>query len=227
MIMTSPLRKVALTAHVAVSVGWAGALAVFLAHALASLASQDEQIVRAASLAMALTTWFVILPLALASLATGLVQALGTAWGLFRHYWIVFKLLLTCVATIVLLLKMGPINDLAHAAAQTAFSSADLVGLRTSLLVHAGGGLLLLLTVTTLAVCKPQGLTPYGTRKQREQFALLGREPGVNSDAGSTKLTPRWIKFVLGFVLVLIVLGALMMLGGEHGPGAHAPASLR
>jgi hypothetical protein len=137
MTMTAPLRKLTLTAHVITSVG---ALAVFLAHAFASLISQDEQMVRAASLAMGLTAWFVILPLSLASLTTGLVQALGTAWGLFRHYWVLFKLLLTAVATIVLLLKLGPISYLADVAAETTFSSADLIGLRTSLMVHAGGG---------------------------------------------------------------------------------------
>jgi hypothetical protein len=107
MTMTPAIRKLTLTAHVTASVGWLGALAVFLAHALASLISEDDQMVRAASLAMGLTAWFVILPLSLASLITGLVQALGTAWGLFRHYWILFKLLLAAVATIVLLLKWG------------------------------------------------------------------------------------------------------------------------
>src|SRR5262249_17407024 len=153
---------------VAASVGWFGALAVFLAHALASLISQDVQVVRAVSLAMGITAWFVILPLSLASLITGLVQALGTAWGLLRHYWILFKLLLTTVATVVLLLKLGPISYLADMA-ETTFPSADLIGLRTSLAVHAAGGLLLLLTAATLAVYKPQGMTRYGLRKLHEQ----------------------------------------------------------
>ena len=40
--------------------------------------------------AMGLTAWFVILPLSLVALTTGLVQVLGTAWGLFPHYWIPF-----------------------------------------------------------------------------------------------------------------------------------------
>ena len=106
------LANTTLTAHVPASVGWVGALAVFLVHALASLISQDAQMVRAASLAMGLTAWFVILQLSLASFATGIVQALGTSWGLFRHYWILFKLLLTAVATIVLLLKLGSISSL-------------------------------------------------------------------------------------------------------------------
>ena len=91
MTMTPSTLKLMLTAHVTASVGWVGALAVFLVHALASLISQDAQMVRAASLAMDLTAWFVILPLSLASFAIGIVQALGTAWGLFRHYWILPK----------------------------------------------------------------------------------------------------------------------------------------
>lgn len=204
MTMTPPVRKLALTAHVTTSVGWLGALAVFLAHALASLISQDEQMVRAASLAMGLTAWFVILPLSLASLTTGLVQALGTAWGLFRHYWIFFKLLLTAVATIVLLLKLGPISYLAEVAAETTFSRTDLIGLRTSLMVHAAGGLLVLLTVATLAVYKPRGMMRYGL--------------------GSTASTPRWVKVFGVVVIALILLVVIMMLAGGHGPGAHLPS---
>lgn len=197
MTLTQPIRKLTLTIHVTASVGWIGALAVFFAHALAGLLSQDEQVVRAVSLAMGIAAWFVILPLGLASFVTGLVQALGTAWGLLRHYWIIFKLLLTAVATIVLLLKLGPISYLAEEAARASFSSTDLIGLRMSVMVHAGGGLLVLLTAATLAVYKPQG---------------------------TVVSTPRWAK-VLGIVLFILVLalGGMSLLGG-HGPGAHMPS---
>ena len=104
MTMTPRLRKFALTAHVVSSVGWLGAVAGFLALAAAGLTSQDAQMVRAAYLAMELIAWFVIVPLALASLLTGLVQSVGTTWGLFRHYWVLAKLLVTVLATIVLLM---------------------------------------------------------------------------------------------------------------------------
>jgi predicted secreted protein len=219
MTMTQPVRKLTLTAHVTASIGWIGALAVFFAHALAGLLSQDEQIVRAVSLAMGITAWFVILPLGLASFATGLVQALGTAWGLLRHYWILCKLLLTAVATIVLLLKLGPISYLAEEAAKASFSSADLIGLRTSVMVHAGGGLLVLLTAATLAVYKPQGMTPYGMRKQRELSSA-----GEVCGPASAVSTPRWVR-VFGIVLAILILmlGAMSLLGG-HGPGAHIPS---
>jgi len=104
--------------------------------------------------------------LALASLLTGLFGSLGTTWGLFRHYWVLFKLLLSILATVILLLHMPTVSFLAHIAAGT--DGAYLGGLRCELL-HAGGGLLILLVTTTLAVYKPRGMTPYGWRKQHEQ----------------------------------------------------------
>jgi len=39
--------------------------------------------------------------MSLAALATGLVQSLGTEWGLLRYYWVLGKLFLTIFATIV------------------------------------------------------------------------------------------------------------------------------
>src|SRR5687767_14273305 len=104
MTMTPRLRKLVLTAHVSSSVGWLGAVAGFLALAVAGLTSHQAETVRAAYLATELITWFVIVPLAFASLLTGLVVSLGTEWGLFRHYWVLIKLLLTIFATGLLLL---------------------------------------------------------------------------------------------------------------------------
>ena len=100
-------------------------------------------------------------------------MSLGTPWGLFRHYWVLVKLLLTVLTTIVLLLQMEPISYMAAVAAETTLSGADLLGLRRSLRFHAAGGLLVLLVTTTLAVYKPRGMTRYGWRKQREQPPLL------------------------------------------------------
>jgi hypothetical protein len=169
MTMTPRLRKFALTAHVTSSVGWLGAVAAFLALAIAGLTSRDAQMVRAAYLAMDLTVWFVIVPLNLASLLTGLVQSLGTTWGLFRHYWVLAKFLLTIFATIILLLHTRPISYIAAVAAETTLSGADLRRLRIQLVADAGAALLVLLVNTTLSVYKPRGMTRYGRRKQREQ----------------------------------------------------------
>jgi len=170
--MTPRLRKVALTAHVTSSVGMLGAIVGFLVLAVAGLTSQDARMVRAAYLAMEVTAWSVIVPLAFASLLTGLVQSMGTAWGLFRHYWVLAKLLLTVFVTIVLLLQMELISYLAAIAAETTLSSADLRRLRRSPVIHAAGGLMVLLVPVALSLYKPRGMTRYGWRKQYEQRAL-------------------------------------------------------
>jgi uncharacterized membrane protein len=163
MAVTPGVRRLALTIHVVSSVGWLGAVAGFLALAVVGLTSQDAETVRGTYLVMEPTAWFVLVPLAFASLVTGLVQALGTAWGLFRHYWVVFKLLINVVATTVLLIYMETFSAMADVAADP---SADLDAVRNaSPLLHAGAALLLLLAATTLAVYKPRGLTPFGRKR--------------------------------------------------------------
>ncbi len=170
MTMTPRLRKLVLTTHVASSVGWLGAVAGSLALAVAGLTSPDAQRVRAVYLSMEVLGWFVLVPLSLASLLTGLVQSLGTAWGLFRHYWVLVKLLMNVFAAVVLLLYMQTLSDLAGVAAKTTLATDDLRGVRSpSPVLHGGVALLLLLVATTLSVYKPRGMTRYGWRKQHEQ----------------------------------------------------------
>jgi hypothetical protein len=163
------LRKLALTAHVVSSVGWLGAIAGFLALAVVGLTSDDAQTVRGAYLVMEPAAWFILVPLALASLVTGLVQSLVTPWGLFRHYWVLFKLLINVLATVVLLTYMATFDAMAGVAADP---TADLSVVRNaSPVLHAAAALVLLLLATTLAVYKPRGLTPYGRRKDRTAVA--------------------------------------------------------
>jgi hypothetical protein len=170
MIMTPGLRKFALTAHITFSVGWIGAVVGFLALVVAAMTSEDAQTLRAAWIAMELTGWYAIVPLAFASLLTGLVMSLGTKWGLFRHYWVLISLALTILATRVLLSNMQTVSFFAGLAAGT--DSADVGQLSGGLggeLLHAGIGLLVLLVIQVLNVYKPRGLTPYGWRKQQEE----------------------------------------------------------
>src|SRR5688500_2475453 len=170
MTMQPGLRRFVLTAHVTSTLGWLGAGVVFLALAVVGLTSQDAQTVRGAYLVMEPAAWFVLVPLAFASLLTGIVQALGTAWGLFRHYWVLFKLLITLFATVILLIYMETFRFMARVAADP---SADLGVVRNaSPLIHASLALLLFLVATVLALYKPRGMTRYGWRKQHEQRAL-------------------------------------------------------
>jgi hypothetical protein len=163
MAMPPRARKVVLTAHVVSSVGWLGAVVAYIALDVAAVASHDAQLVRAAYIGMALTVWYVIVPLALASVLIGIINALGTTWGLFRHYWVLVKLVLTVVATLVLLVETSTVSSLADIAV-TGADPRELPGT----LPHSVGGLIILLITTILSVFKPRGLTRYGWRKQQK-----------------------------------------------------------
>src|SRR5260370_1471328 len=170
--MTPALRKLTITAHVTFSVGWLGAVAAFLVLSIAGLTSHDAEVVRGAYLSMDLISRFIIIPMCFAALVTGLLQALGTPWGLFRYYWIVLKFGLAIFATFALLVhQFGAMAEAARrvsrAATETLFS-AEFGPLKTELVRAPSLAIVLLLVVTTLGVYKPWGLTRYGRRKQQE-----------------------------------------------------------
>lgn len=194
------LRKFLFTAHVTLSVGWLGAVLAYLAVAVASLRS-DEYIDT-----LELIGWYVIVPLSLTALAAGLVQSLGTEWGLFRHYWIVVKFTLAVVAATILLLHMRVVSHLADHPYQP---GSDSRLERMQLVIHAAGGLLVLLTTTVLSIYKPWGLTRYGLRVQSER-----RTGG----AITARLTGKEVGLLIA-LLALLVLLALLHLGGGGFPG--------
>jgi hypothetical protein len=179
--MNPRLRKFTLTAHVVFSVGWLGAIVPYLALAVAGLTSHDAQMARAAYLSMEVIGWFVIVPFCLAALLSGLVQSLGTQWGLFRHWWVLMKFLLTIVAAAILLRHMQGVSRVSRMAKETMLSSADF----RPELIHAAGGLLVVLVATMLSVFKPWGMTSYGVKKMSQadfssrpsDAAVVAREP--------------------------------------------------
>jgi hypothetical protein len=215
MTMTPRLQKLALTAHTTFSVGWLGAVVAYLPLAIAGLSSPDVQLVRTAYLAMVLIIGFVIVPCSLGALLTGLVQSLGTEWGLFRHYWILVKFLLAIGATIVLLLHLPAVSRMSAAAAEMTLSSADLHAQRIQLLVHAAGGLLVLLAATTLSVYKPWGMTRYG-RRQVSQTTASNDDTEVRRDRGSTTRTPWKLYLLIGIIGLVLLFVVLHLAGGGH-----------
>jgi hypothetical protein len=163
--LRSGSRKLVLSVHLVVSVGWIGALAAYLAFDVATATSGDPGTLRAAYAGMDLIVRTVIVPLAIATLATGIIISLGTRWGLVRHYWVVISLVLTIVATVVLLLETRTVAALAQVAADPLTTASELTALNSTL-VHSIGGLAVLLAILVLNVYKPRGLTRYGWRRQ-------------------------------------------------------------
>ncbi len=213
MMMTPGVRKLALTTHVTSSVAWLGAVAAFLVLSIAGLTSQNPQTVRSAYIAMNLIGQFMIVPLSFAALLTGLIQSLGTSWGLLQHYWVLTKFALTIVATTLLLLhQFTAVTTAAELVSGTSLGVLPTTGrLGIQLMADAGAAVLVLLVTTTLSVYKPWGRTAYGRQKSDE--ATLGEPVG----AESPRQLPAGLKIfltiiglvVMGFVIVHLAGGGL------------------
>jgi hypothetical protein len=158
------------------SIGWFGAVAVFLTFALIGMTSQDRELVRAGYLAMQLTGWFTIVPFAALSLGSGIVLSLGTKWGLFRYYWVLLKLVITIGAVFLLLVHTQAIDLLAGIAAKTTILNAYPYGMQIKMVATSGATVVVLIMLTGLAIYKPRGMTPYGQRHIGKR-----RPPGVGA----------------------------------------------
>lgn len=216
--MTSRFRKLALLTHITFSVGWFGAIAAYMALAIAGLASHEDRIVRAAYLSMNLIGWFVIVPFSLAALLSGLVQSLSTQWGLFRHWWIAVKLVLTVVAVIILLRHMEAVSRLARMAAEATPFGGGFRAQQIALLVHPSGGLLVLLAAMTLSVFKPWGMTPYGRRRadQTESPSRPSGESMLLREPEAATRRPRWAHIIGFHAIGLAVVFAILHITGLH-----------
>ncbi len=169
-------RRFVLALHLGVSVGWLGAIAAYLPFDIVATTSAEPGSLRTAYLAMDLIASTVLVPLAVATVVTGVVIALGTSWGLFRHWWVVVSLLLTIVATLVLLVETRTIAALAAVAASPSASMHELRALGGTL-PHSVGGAAVLTIVLVLNVSKPRGLTRYGWRQLRAELAAQQAHP--------------------------------------------------
>lgn len=215
--MTPFVRKLALLGHITFSVGWLGAVVAYLGLAIGGLAGPDPQLARAAYLWMEPIGWFVIVPLSVAAMLSGLVQSLGTRWGLFRHWRVVAKSLLTILATVVLLRHMEDVSRGVRTANGATWST---LSFRPEL-IHAGGGLLVLLAATALSVFKPWGVVPWA-RPQMSPTRISSRPAAgaasVQEPAFAAGQT-RW-RLILGMHAILFVaLVALFHLSGLHHHG--------
>ena len=204
------IRRLTFATHVTSSAGWVGAVLVFLALASIALISEDERTVRGACLVMAPAAWLVLVPLAHASLLSGIALSLGTPWGLFRHYWVVLKLAITLFSTVILLIYMGTFRQMAGVAADPVVQ----LGLirNPSPVVHAVLALILLLIATWLAVYKPFGVTPYARRINRQGSgdSSAAAVPASAIPPNPATGTPIWV-YVIGFAMLVVMLVVVLL----------------
>lgn len=160
------VRKAALSIHVLCAVGWFGAVAGYLALALTGLRNADPHMVRACYTAMALIGWWVIAPASAAALLTGILQALCTAWGLTRHWWVLLKLGITLFAVAALLVHLHPTSLMAEIVKAHDLAPGEFGRARWQLVIAPTLALILLAFNASLGVVKPSGLTPIGARRR-------------------------------------------------------------
>lgn len=149
------MRRVILAAHVALSVGWMGAVAAFAVIAgYGAALTPSDRAVPGIYAALWVVMWAIIVPLAVLSLLTGVLQSVGTTWGLFRHYWVAMKLVLTIGATGLLLLHTRVAGT---AVTLSATGDPHLVPLQQQLLLDSVAGLVALVLIALLGWLKPKG----------------------------------------------------------------------
>lgn len=164
--LSRPARRALLVLHVAVSVGWLGLTVGLLALSITGYTADSPEMAGVAYQAMKIFGDWLVLPVALASLVSGLVLSLRTAWGLARYRWVYAKFWLTLVTVLLSVFSLRPgINRLAAEAA--AGTPRPEVGL----LVAPAVATATYLFITAISVLKPWGPTKRGSRLREAQSA--------------------------------------------------------
>ncbi|HCA87796.1 MAG TPA: DUF2269 domain-containing protein [Streptomyces sp.] len=166
--LSRPVRRAVLVTHVSVSVGWLGLTAGLLVLGITAAGTGSTATAEAAYRSMKIFGDWLIAPVILLSLVSGLLLALGTPWGLARHRWVLTKFWLTLAATVASILSLRSHID--HAAA--AVTSGRPAGSATlDLVIAPSVALATYVFVTAVSVLKPWGLTRRGHRVRERKHA--------------------------------------------------------
>jgi hypothetical protein len=103
--LSPPWRKLVLTAHVITAVGWLGVDLVLLTLGISALAGADPDLVYPAQ---SLVGRVLFAPLSVLVWLIGVINAFFTPWGLFKHWWVQVKLLLTTLMLVLVLVALYP-----------------------------------------------------------------------------------------------------------------------
>jgi hypothetical protein len=103
----------------------------------------------------ALVATVLLVPLALASLASGVLLGRLTPWGLARHWWVLLELLLTTAGTVLALVVLTPSLQ----AAADAALAGDLLTppQRWALVRNSAAAAVVLVGTLVLSVAEPLG----------------------------------------------------------------------
>lgn len=162
-----PVRRGWLVAHVAVSVSWLGLTIGLLALGITAYTTDSATMTEAAYRAMKVFGDWLVLPIALLTLGTGVVLSLGTRWGLARHRWVWIKFWLTLITLGLSAFLLRPeINSAAAAGVpDTSLVAAPVISSSAYFFM------------TAISVLKPWGLTKRGRKYRAENRKAVDAAP--------------------------------------------------
>ena len=166
-------RSWLLALHVASGVGWLGAAVCML---LISWTNSDPVQHYPVGLVMERIDRFVMIPLPLVAIATGIVLSWGTSWGFVRWYWVVVKQLatysLTALAPFTVHEWIVQMTDLSRAGvAGAAYGSTQRLHVLASAVIVLTGT-----AIVAISVLKPWGRRRTAVRRASDDL-LTGHRP--------------------------------------------------
>ncbi|MBO0793333.1 MAG: hypothetical protein J2P36_20605 [Ktedonobacteraceae bacterium] len=150
--LSTPWRLLLLSLHVATTVSVLGTDLVLLTLGIASLDGADPRTIYPAA---HLASIWLVAPLAVLSLGTGLLLGWLTPWGVFRYWWVTIKLAITTILTGIVLFVLVPRLGMVAAAVMASDAEALPEGSRVPLVIAPVLASSLLLLNVVLAIYKP------------------------------------------------------------------------
>jgi uncharacterized membrane protein len=163
--MPPQIRKVVLTLHVIFAVGWLGTGFTMLALGIMGFTGSNIQTMRESYVSMERLGDFVVIPVALCAVLTGLLLGLGSRWGLLRHYWVAVKLIVGLGALTLAAFALRARLHEAASLVKKPGASTDIGFVSITLIVAPSVALVLYTSNVVLSIFKPWGKTSYGKRK--------------------------------------------------------------
>lgn len=150
-------RRVLLVAHIASAGTWIGIDVVVAVLVLTGRFSGDDQLRSLAYRALAAFVVWPTLVSGLLCLATGVILALGTKWGLLRYWWVAAKLALNVVLCTLIIVALQPAMPEVDAYGRELLTGMPDPARMTDMFYPPAVSLTALTLATILAVFKPWG----------------------------------------------------------------------
>lgn len=155
--LTRRQRQAVLVLHIVSAVGWIGVDLALIPLVLTGLTTDDGPTAAAAYRAAAILVPWTVPALSLLIVTTGVLLGIGTKWGLTRYWWVLAKLGISVVLTVLVFVALLPaVLALESTAATTGDEVRAAFDDPAMFLYPPVVSGLLLLAAVVLSVVKPQ-----------------------------------------------------------------------